>query len=111
MAERDISSGSWLAHQSNRWNVIFNLDQTPDGKLSGSADATPLDAGNGMHGELHAEDNSRVQGNSVIITVHWDQGSRGQYVGNFDLAGRLVGNSFDLEHPSSQATWFSDRFF
>jgi hypothetical protein len=110
VAERDISSGSWLAHQSNRWNVIFNLDQTPDGKLSGSADATPLDPGHSMHGDVDTN-SSRVQGNSVLITVNWNQGSIGQYVGNFDLGGRLVGNSFDLEHPSSQATWFSDKFF
>ncbi|HEX5850730.1 MAG TPA: hypothetical protein VFY59_16160 [Rubrobacter sp.] len=109
MAERDISSGSWLAHQSNRWNVIFNLDQTPDGKLSGSADATPIDAGSSMHGNLDTNA-SQVQANSVVITANWTQGSRGQYVGNFDLNGRLVGNTFDLEHPSSQAKWFSDKF-
>ena len=99
------------AHQSNNWDVRFNLNQTPEGKLSGDADAFPnFEGGNSMHGGVDT-DTSRVQGNSVIITINWDPGNRGQYVGNFDLGGRLVGTTFDLDNPSSQATWFSNDFF
>jgi hypothetical protein len=54
---------------------------------------------------------SLVRGNMVQVVVDWNQGSRGKYVGNFDLSGRLFGNTFDLANPSSQATWFSDKLF
>jgi hypothetical protein len=54
---------------------------------------------------------SLVRGDRVQIVVDWNQGSRGKYVGSFDLSGRLSGITFDLANPSSQAPWFSDRLF
>ncbi len=110
MAERDISSGAWTANQSNNWGTRFNLDQTNSGQLSGDATAFPLGGGDEMFGTVDSSD-SLVQGNRVQIVVDWNQGSRGQYNGTFDLGGRLSGNTFDLANPSSQATWFSDRTF
>jgi hypothetical protein len=105
----DITSGAWTAHQSNRWDVRFNLDQT-GGNLSGEADATPLDGGAGMHGTLDSQ-GSLVQGETVQIVVDWDPGPKGKYIGNFDFSNRLSGHSFDLNHPSSQALWFSEETF
>jgi hypothetical protein len=110
VAERDISSGAWTAQQSNNHGVRFNLDQTQDGRLSGTADAFPLGGGNSFSGTLD-EAGSLVRGNMVQIVVDWSQGSRGKYVGSFDLSGRLFGNTFDLANPQSQATWFSDKIF
>ena len=110
MAERDISSGAWTANQSNNWGARFNLDQTDSGQLSGDATAFPLGGGDQMFGTVDS-DGSLVRGNTAQIVVDWNQGSRGKYVGSFDLSGRLFGNSFDLANPSSQATWFSDKLF
>ena len=110
MAERNISSGSWTANQSNRIRTRFNLDQTGNGQLSGDATAFPLSGGDEMFGTVDSA-GSLVRGERVQIVVDWSQGSRGKYVGSFDLSGRLFGNSFDLANPQSQATWFSDKLF
>jgi hypothetical protein len=110
VAERDISSGAWTANQSNNWGTRFNLDQTDGGQLSGDATAFPLGGGNEMFGTVDRA-GSLVRGNVAQIVVDWNQGSRGKYVGSFDLSGRLFGNTFDLANPSSQATWFSDKLF
>jgi len=110
VAERDISSGAWTAHQSNGFGTRFNLDQTNNGQLSGDATAFPLGGGDEMFGTVD-NSGSLVRGDRVQIVVDWNQGSRGKYVGSFDLSGRLSGISFDLANPSSQATWFSDKLF
>ena len=110
MAERNISSGSWTANQSNGIRTRFNLDQTGNGQLSGDATAFPIDGGEVGHGTVDSS-GSLVRGDRVQIVVDWNQGSRGKYVGSFDLSGRLFGNAFDLSDDQSQATWFSDKLF
>jgi hypothetical protein len=111
VAERDISSGPWTAHQSNNHDVRFNLDQDENGKLSGTADAIPLgdDPGDPFSGTVI--DFSSVQENRVQIVVDWSQGSRGKYIGAFDFSGRLSGNTFDINNPGAQALWFSEETF
>jgi len=109
VAERDISTGTWTAHQSNNIDVRFTLDQKKDGRLSGRAEAIPLADGERDSGDV--VEFSVVRGNDVQIIVDWSGGSKGKYVGRFDLSGRLSGNAFDLANPQSQATWFSDKLF
>ena len=47
-----------------------------------------------------------LSGNSFEFVVAWPNGSEGQYTGNFDAGGNLSGVTFDIAHPTSQATWF-----
>jgi hypothetical protein len=47
-----------------------------------------------------------LSGSSFEFTVAWPNGSTGQYTGNFDAGGHLSGVTFDVAHPTSQATWF-----
>ncbi|HCU93797.1 MAG TPA: hypothetical protein DHU96_14150 [Actinobacteria bacterium] len=47
-----------------------------------------------------------LRGNSFEFTVAWPNGTKGQYSGTFDPGGNLSGVTFDLENPTSQATWF-----
>jgi hypothetical protein len=111
VALRDISNGEWTAIQSNNWEVLFDLNQTPEGKLSGDADAIPqFVGGETMDGDVDPN-NSLLQENSVRIRVNWETGSKGEYSGGFNGKGRIVGQTFDVSHPSSQATWVSDTTF
>jgi hypothetical protein len=111
VALRDISNGEWTAIQSNNWEVLFDLNQTPEGKLSGDADAIPQFAGGETMDGGVDPNNSLLQENSVRIRVNWETGSKGEYSGGFNGKGRIVGQTFDVAHPSSQATWVSDETF
>ncbi|MEV4002922.1 hypothetical protein [Actinomadura sp. NPDC049753] len=41
----------------------------------------------------------------------WFNGTRGRYDGSLGGDRRLSGITFDLNHPSSQATWSTSRTF
>jgi hypothetical protein len=101
--------GIWELVQSNAFRVRVDIAQSrdPSGAL----------ADGGLHGaakELNpagvelAEANlsGALNGSSFEFTVAWPNGSTGQYTGNFDAGGHLSGVTFDVAHPTSQATWF-----
>jgi hypothetical protein len=111
MAEINIGGPDWQAIQSNGWRATFDLAQNAAGKLSGSARAShPTEAG--FTGDVD-ESVSKVSGGSALIAVDWHNTarSRGIYSGNFNLQRTLVGVTFDEAHPTSQATWFSNKSF
>lgn len=101
--------GIWELVQSNGFRVRVDIAQPRD--LGGGL------ADGGLHGaakELNssgaelAEANlsGALNGNSFEFIVAWPNGSEGQYTGNFDAGGNLSGVTFDVAHPTSQATWF-----
>jgi hypothetical protein len=52
-----------------------------------------------------------ISGNQFVFTIQWDNGSRGEYSGNFSSSGRLSGVTFDLNNPRNQGTWVSSKTF
>ena len=51
-------------------------------------------------------ESGRLNGDELEFRVRWPSNAVGQYVGRFDGSGRLTGFTFDVAHPTSQATWF-----
>lgn len=101
--------GIWELVQSNAFRVRVDIAQ--------SRDSSGALADGGLHGaakELNpgkvalAEANlfGALSGSSFEFTVAGPNGSTGQYTGNFDAGGHLSGVTFDVAHPTSQATWF-----
>lgn len=95
--------GSWVAHQSNGFDVTFNLRRTDHLLLTGSATHT----GGGQSRSL----NGRLADNRIVMTVEWGPGSVGEYNGVFGVDDRLTGHTFDIRNPGSQATWFTTQGF
>jgi hypothetical protein len=100
--------GTWDIVQSNEYKVRVTIEQPrdpdgnfADGDLSGSADEiTP-------HGTDVSQQilTGKLIGDSFEMLVDWHNGSIGQYSGNYDPAGNLSGVTFDVNHPTAQATW------
>ena len=102
MAAFDVR-GDWIAHQSNGFDVHFNLSQNGD-SLSGSATVTP---GGNPSDRVSGE----VVGNDFHVVVFWRGGPTGDYAGTFGSDTRLRGLTFDVNNHQSQASWFSDKQF
>jgi hypothetical protein len=95
-------AGKWTITQSNGFTVTFDMNQDPDGTLRGSAT---------QQNGFQAGGEGRLAGDSFVFTVDWNNnGSGGRYEGHFDPQGHLSGTTFDLAHPQSQATWFTNAF-
>jgi hypothetical protein len=97
--------GPWELVQSNGFGVQVDIVQShdPSGRLAdgpfhGSAKVVSSGAEANLNGEL--------RGDSFEFGVDWPNGTRGKYTGSFDAGGNLSGVTFDLAHPTSQATWF-----
>ena len=100
---RDVS-GQWGIHQSNGFDVDFDIVQAPDGGLHGS--------GRVVQGGQEANGRGRVDDESFVFTVDWNNNGRGgQYTGRFGPTGFLSGVTVDLDNPSSGATWASEQSF
>jgi hypothetical protein len=95
-------SGDWSIFQSNGFVVQVHLTQD-GGLIFGSANT------GSTSGEVRR--GSSVNGGTFLLVIDWHNGTMGEYNGNVGLNGRLTGISFDLSHPESQASWFSDRTF
>ncbi|MQS38988.1 hypothetical protein [Streptomyces katsurahamanus] len=97
------AGGTWQIYQSNRQVVTVNVTQDSSGRLYGSA----------YHGSTSAtiEYGAVVDGTSISFNLSWSNGARGRYTGNLGADRRLSGITFDLNHPSSQATWSTTRVF
>lgn len=88
--------GTWQAFQSNGFSITFTVFQDGE-KLTGSATTSGLSS----------EDcKGRVTDTDFVFTVPWTPGnSVGEYSGNFNLEGRLVGLTVDLNHAQNVAGW------
>jgi len=96
-------SGQWSLVQSNGFEVVFDIVQSPSGALHGSGRVV---------GGREANGRGRVDGESFVFTVDWNNNGRGgQYSGRFGPTGFLSGVTVDLDNPSSGATWASKRAF
>jgi hypothetical protein len=95
-------NGQWTITQSNGFEVVFDIVQAPNGALHGSGRVV---------GGREANGRGQLSGDSFSFTVDWNGNGRGgRYTGRFDAAGHLSGMTFDLDHPTSQATWFAHAF-
>ncbi|GAA2285133.1 hypothetical protein GCM10010402_48340 [Actinomadura luteofluorescens] len=96
------ASGIYTIFQSRGGNVQVNVTQDGAGRLFGSAvygsTAGTIEAGS-------------VDGFTIFFIIGWFNGTRGRYDGSLGGDRRLSGITFDLNHPSSQATWSTTRTF
>ncbi|MDH6128260.1 hypothetical protein [Kitasatospora sp. GP82] len=96
------AGGTWQLHQSNGFAVTLDVTQDGSGRLYGTASAG---------GTVGTIEEGSVDGASIFFTIGWSNGSKGRYTGSLGPDRRLSGTTFDLNNPSSQATWFTDRTF
>jgi hypothetical protein len=104
MAIRNVS-GRWQAQQSTGHVLTFDLQQTGT-TLTGTASVTP-----GIPGGSAGTGEGAVSETGFVFTVNWPGSGKAEYSGSFGPNGRLSGVTFDLDHPSVNATWFSIRTF
>jgi len=106
--------GTWTIVQGNGFSVVVDISQRTepplnlliDGPLSGTADSFNSA---GTATAIKRPLNGEIIQDSVEFSVDWGNGTHGQYSGNFDPQGNLTGVTFDVAHPTSQATWFRRR--
>jgi hypothetical protein len=101
--------GIWELVQSNGFTVRVDIAQARD-PGGGLADGGLHGAAKEINGAgvalAEANLSGALNGSSFEFTVAWPNGSTGQYTGNYDAGGHLSGVTFDVAHPTSQATWF-----
>ena len=102
MAELQVG-GRWIAHQSNGFDVDFDLHQIGRA-LKGSASHH----GGSIEGDVRS---GQVSGSEFHVVVLWSNGSKGDYSGAVGPDGRLRGLTFEVDNRESQAKWFSDKQF
>ncbi|WKU47796.1 hypothetical protein Q3V23_29180 [Streptomyces sp. VNUA116] len=97
------AGGTWELYQSNGFTVTLNLTQDGGGHLYGS----------GYYGGTSGtvEYGAVVDGTSIYFTIGWSNGARGRYTGSLGSDRRLSGLTYDLNNPSSQASWSTTRVF
>ncbi|MFE2549825.1 hypothetical protein ACFXGI_14930 [Streptomyces sp. NPDC059355] len=95
------ATGVWTIYQSNA-TVRVDLRQDGSGNLFGSTSS-----GN----TVGTVQEGSVTGNDIYFVVQWNHGPKGRYTGSLGQDRRLSGLTVDLNNPSSQATWRSDRTF
>jgi hypothetical protein len=100
MAPR-IVSGEWVTAQSNGRRTFVALAQNGT-VLSGTAQTF-----NGGDEDSSLELVGTVSDANLELDITWS-GARGRYEGTFQPDGTLTGITSDIQHPESQATWFSD---
>lgn len=106
---RDVS-GQWLIRQGNGFIVTVKVIQDERQQLTGSA-AFFAGSGNDRHEVQSSEIDGSVSDTDFVMNISWNDGTRGRYVARFEPDGILTGETFDQMHPTSQATWESDRTF
>jgi hypothetical protein len=89
--------------QSNGFSVVFKVRHDEQGRQK-FIDADVFDS-NGAQNDGSIRE-SQIEGDRFAVTVEWELGGVGRYVGQRDPDGRLSGTTFDLNNPQSQATWF-----
>lgn len=96
------AQGRWQFIQSNVGAVTMNVTQDGNGRLFGTVSSS---------GGVGTIEEGSVQGPNIFFTVGWSFGARGRYIGSLGPDRRLSGTTFDLNDPSSQATWATTRTF
>jgi uncharacterized protein YkwD len=108
---------SWIAMQSNGSKPEFSLQQT-ETLLQGKARYSYVhkDKCNivACGDDIYFVDGSvdgTITGDSLDVTVYWDDGGVGGYTGRIGPTGRMTGTTVDKNNPSNVATWYSDQPF
>jgi hypothetical protein len=104
-------NGRWQIKQSNGFTVDVTMHQHDD-QLSAFCSHS-----NNSVRSTHAS--GTVNGDSMILTITWDNGTKGEYKGRLERGhftganeGILKGSTRDLMHPGSTASWeVPDRVF
>ncbi|WP_433367874.1 hypothetical protein [Streptosporangium sp. CA-115845] len=96
------AGGTWRLYQSNGFTVTLNLTQDSSGRFFGTAS---------YPGAVGTIEQGSVDGRGIFFIIAWANGAKGRYAGTLGSDKRLSGTSSDLNHPSSQATWFTTRVF
>ncbi|HEV7700177.1 MAG TPA: hypothetical protein VGO43_08105, partial [Pyrinomonadaceae bacterium] len=107
------AGGQWTINQSNGY--VYHVDLSQSGKeISGTASYGTTTGGTKVLGILVAGGDPAVQTNNVRGNIEGDDfyvliGTAGVYRGRIGSSGRIDGTTYDQNHPSSTATWFSGR--
>jgi hypothetical protein len=100
--------GHWDAHQANGFIASFNIflqDGPGAERLSGEASHS-----GGAVRSRSVE--GTLRGNEIMLTVEWNNGTLGEYNGTFTPFGRIIGVTFDLNHPTGpHVAWNSSKIF
>lgn len=102
-----MDSGYLEVHQSNGFVVYLRfslgLEQTGDGRHPFAfGDAYYTSGGRKVKGTL----TGNVYPERFILTVQWENATRGVYRGKITRGGRVVdGDTWDEQNPRSKATW------
>ena len=109
--------GSWIAIQSNGSKPEFSLQQT-ETLLQGTAhydythkDKCILVACGDDYYTVHGSVDGTITGDSLDVTVYWEDGGVGGYTGKIGPTGRMTGTTVDKNNPRNVATWYSDQPF
>ena len=94
-------NGEWTLVQSNETLPVFTIRQSKTFHLSGNAYHSG--AGSFVNGQFEG----KLDGNAVEFTAYWDNGTVGVYSGIITEQGRLKGTTYDANHPSTTANWYS----
>jgi hypothetical protein len=98
--------------QTNGVTPSVNLKQTDTG-IQGSAGWSRLVDGGFLNGEDVRTANGSVDGtlngDSIDMTIYWDDQTTGVYTGKINAQGRIAGSTYDAQHPQTMANWHSDR--
>ncbi|MES9609853.1 hypothetical protein [Actinomadura sp. NPDC000929] len=96
------AAGVYTIFQSRGGNIQVNVTQDGAGRLFGSA----------VYGSTAGTiETGSVDGFNIFFIIGWFNGTRGRYDGSLGGDRRLSGITVDLNHPGSQATWFTSRTF
>jgi hypothetical protein len=102
MAEFNVQ-GAWTAIQDNNFNANFDIfPPRPDGSFIVRANQPSGVLGTGF---------GFVRDDQFVARIVWTNNTEGAYNGIFDSEGRLIGSTFDVQHPSSFTGWHSNRTF
>jgi hypothetical protein len=107
-------SGEWTLSQGNGWHVDFDINQT-DTTLRGDAFAHHPSVSQTMSGsgDGQVSPGPGGPGQQFSFTVLWGGSNpiRARYTGTFGLDNRITGVNFDVNNPSVQTPWVSDKAF
>jgi len=107
------AGGDWEIQQSNGYTLYLHLTQS--GKtITGKSTYGTTTGGTKFLGVLLAGGDPSIHTDNVSGNIEGDDfyaliGTAGVYRGKVGSSGRLDGNTYDQNNPSSQATWFSSR--
>lgn len=99
--------GQFTVTQNNGYAPVFDLNQSDQGRITGSASYEHGPSGFVTTGTV--AEGSNISGSQFHVVIRWDNHTRGIYDGTFSSSGRLSGHTCDEMHPESCADWSVKR--